>query len=190
MEQDTAAQIEKRLAELPEDVRNAVLSVEWEEKVRAIANKNALHIDQSGALGDTTLMAMLGFFSMADLSSHIAEGLNIPADKASAIATEVTNEVFMPIRDSLRKFTESAKAPEPAAPVAAAPVSAPIPPPKPKPDLSAAESMLETKTVSTPVVPPVVTPATPVAPPTAPLVKEEPPKPTNYSADPYREAPV
>ena len=168
MEQDTAAQIEKRLAELPEDVRNAVLSVEWEQKVRAIGAKHALHIDQTGTLGDTTLMAMLGFFDMADFPSHIAEELSVPAEKASAIAADITAEVFVPIRGSLRKFTETAKNPPP---TPAAPVAAPTP----KPDLSAADSMLQTKTVSAPIAPP---------------IKTEPPKPSNYAADPYREPPV
>jgi hypothetical protein len=183
MENDTAQQIEQRLAELPEDVRNAVMSVEWEQKVQAIAAKHALHIDQAGALGDTTLMAMLGFFSLAEYPSRIAQELNIPTEEASAIATEAGNEVFMPIRESLKKFNEApVKTPQPApAPVAAKPAPV-IPPPAqtPKPDLSAAENMLQNKTVS------------------VPTIKQEPPpstssgqaKPTNYTADPYREPPT
>lgn len=180
MDNDMPQQIEKRLAELPEDVRNAVLSVEWEQKVQAIAAKNALHIDQAGALGDTTLMAMLGFFDMADFPSHLAQELAVPPEKASAIAAEVSSEVFMPIRESLRKFTERAKPAQPAAQVVA-----PVPPPAqtPKPDLSAAERMLENKTVSTPAVPAPAASA-------APVIKQEPPKPAAYSADPYREPPM
>lgn len=188
MENDISQQIEKRLAELPEDVRNAVLSVEWEQKVQAIAQKHALHIDQSGALGDTTLMAMLGFFDMADFASHITQEVGIPANTASAIATEVSNEVFTPIRDSLRKFIEGASKTEaPAAPSAPAAVKA-APAPQPKPDLSAAETMLQGKTISTP---PVATPiVAPASAPSTPAVKEEPPKPQNYAADPYREPPM
>jgi|GEM_PF-4272512 len=188
MENDISQQIEKRLAELPEDVRNAVLSVEWEQKVQAIAQKHALHIDQSGALGDTTLMAMLGFFNMADFATHITQEVGVSADAASAIATEVSNEVFMPIRDSLHKFVEAASKPE-VAPAPEAPAAVKLAPaPQPKPDLSAAEVMLQGKTLSTP---PVTTPIAPIAPAAStPAIKEEPPKPANYAADPYREPPM
>ncbi len=183
MDTTVAAQIEKRLAELPEDVRAAVMSVEWEEKVRQIAGKHALHIDQTGALGDTTLMAMLGFFDMADFPVHLTEELKIPTDQAAAIGGEITAEVFRPIRESLKKFTEGNKATIPA-------------PTAPKPDLVAAEAMLQAKTVSAPA--PAV-PAQPVVPqktvPTAapvmpPIAKQEPPKPGAYAADPYREPPL
>lgn len=169
MENNTAENIEKRLAELPEDVRNAVLAVEWEEKVRTIANKHSLHIDQTGALGDTTLMAMLGFFTMDEYPERIAQELTIPVDTASTIAAEVNAEVFLPIRDSLRKFTETAVKPTEPAPVVPSAVRTP------KPDLSAAEDMLQAKTVTIPALP---------------AIQQETPKPAAYNADPYREPPV
>lgn len=197
MDQEASHQIEQRLAELPEDVRNAVLSVEWEGKVQAIAQKHTLHIDQAGALGDLTLMTMLGLSSLADFGTQIGTELKVPQDKAAQIAEDISHEVFMPIQASLRAFTEGkAAAPAPvAAPLGRSPATG-----EAKPDLSAAESMLSAKAVSTP--PPAVpaatptTPATPATPaaPIAPLATgptaTEPPKPGNYSTDPYREPPV
>ncbi len=146
MENDIAEQIEKRLAELPEDVRNAVMSVEWEQKVQAIAQKHALHIDQSGVLGDVTLMAMLGFFDIADYPAHIAQEVGVPAEKASLIAADISNEVFTSIRGSLRAFTETKKSIPEAA----------------KPDLLVANAVLQAKTVSLPAQ--ASTPATPPKP--------------------------
>ena len=63
MEQDTAQQIEQRLAELPEDVRNAVMSVEWEQKVQAIAQKHSLHQAKAPVTADSPYREFFGRLS-------------------------------------------------------------------------------------------------------------------------------
>jgi len=99
-----------------------------------------------------------------------------------------------PIAPTPAAPTTSAPAPVAAKPAAVVPPPAQTPPStssgQAKPDLSAAENMLQNKTVSVPVppAPPAVAPAPTPAP--APAVKQEPPKPTNYTADPYREPPT
>lgn len=183
MEQNSAQQIEKRLAELPSDVQAAVLSVEWEQKVRAVAQKHGLHIDQTGILGDITLMAMLGMLDLAEYPQQVARDLALPADKAAAVASDINNDVFTPIRESLKSFTSRPKE-APAAPITAMPnptipATPELPPipeakPLPKPDLAPAEKLLEAKTVSVP----------PANPATAA------PQPKPYTADPYREPPT
>jgi hypothetical protein len=212
MDNNLAGQIEQRIAELPEDVRSAVLSVEWETKVQAIGARNKLHIDQTGALGDATLMAMLGFFELSQFPGRIAEELKVPPDKAATLAKEVSDEVFMSIRESLKKLSGGTKesAPPPQTPPKPIPPPPPPKPPLPKPDLSAADNMLRGKTVSLPsqpppkpVAPPPPVPAPapkPPAPPAPPAMvsppaetpppNTPPPKPPAYSADPYREPPV
>lgn len=75
----------------------------------------------------------------------------------------------------------------PAPPPAPAPTSAPMAPaPKPAPDLAAADAMLADKKVTPPraAAPAPASPATPPA-PTKPA--EDPNKPQQYKADPYRE---
>ena len=57
---DDALDIEKRLAELPEDIRQAVLSVEWEAKVQQLGAKEGLHIDQVGALALVDVLGLVG----------------------------------------------------------------------------------------------------------------------------------
>lgn len=199
MEPDTT-QLQERLAQLPEDVRSAVLSVEWEQKVQAIGARHQLHIDQVGALGDATLMAMLGMFDLSEYPARLGQDVKVPADQAAAIAKEVSDEIFMPIRESLKKVTAQqgpaqpnppTPAPQPMAQpaVAAQPALAP----KPKPDLSAAETMLSASVVtppvapaSAPVTPAAATPAATVPPAPAPNQT----KPQAYTTDPYREPPV
>lgn len=204
MEPNIEEQIAERLAQLPEDVRHAVLSADWEQKIQAIGESHHLHIDQTGALGDLTLMTMLGMSELDEYPARIAQELKIPPADAETIAKEANDGVFMPIRESMKGF--SAPRSEPAAPqTPVAPVTTPAPatPTAPnapatgealgrtpatgeaRPDFSKAETLLNTTVVSMP----------PVAPPTAPgtapdAAAKEPPKPQAYPADPYREPPV
>lgn len=189
MEEDVTQQIQQRLAELPPDVRAAIQSAELSTKLQAIGTKHKLHIDQVGELEDEIYLAMLGFSPLENLGSRLAKALNLPAEEGTQLAAEVSTEVFSPIRESLKRFTEERAAPKaPAEPPAQSQAPAPAPtqpavvakePPSLNPELHAADVMLSEKTLSTP----------PEAPqtPTRPTAAKPPVKPGPYSADPYRE---
>jgi hypothetical protein len=169
--------LEERLAQLPEDVRNAVLSVEWEGKVQAIGQKHRLHIDQVGALGDLTLMTMIGMVNLSDYPSQMAQQLNIPASDAEAITKEVGDEVFMPIRESLKKLsspTNPAK-PAPSTPVALTPVLINTIPSTPTPKVTSATAPVAPAAVNAPITAPI--------PPKAPVPVSVAPKPDLSAAD-------
>lgn len=204
---DTNKNLEERIAQLPADVRQAVLSVEWEAKVQALGAKHHLHIDQIGLLGDLTLMTLLGLVALTDFPTRVAQEVKVSADDAAAITHEIDSEVFMPIRESLKKMTPSSggqPAPAPTAPSAFAGTPAPIQttpaaaptapianvPAVPKPDLSAADAMLTTTSVTAPSAAPIAPAAATPAAPAAPAAPSTPPKPQAYSADPYREPPL
>lgn len=164
MAEDTQAQIEARLAELPEDVREAVLSAQLGERLGAIGQKHSLHIDQVGKLEDETMLVMLGFFDPDQFNKQLEEQLSLSPADAAAIAQEVNTSVFMPIRESLKRFTE-AKAAIPTPPsvpkeaqlpqVQTAPspsvAPAPVPVTPPAPSMPAVEHMLTEKTVVKPI---------------------------------------
>ncbi len=206
MEPNNEEQIAQRLAQLPADVRNAVLSVEWEQKLQAIGEKHHLHIDQVGALGDVTLMTMLGMVGLDQYPVRIAQELKIAQPDADAIAKEANDGVFMPIRESMKSFTGTRGGAEPVTPEKslgggvpptaqagggvkdfskespAQPITSPAPVPvAPKPDLSKADAMLAATVVSAPAMPkttPTI-PAAPAAPatPTAPAAAKTPEPP-------------
>ena len=159
MEQDLQKQIEDRIAELPEDIQQAIGSAELEQKVQAIGAKHHLHIDSAGKLQDEVMLVMLGFEPAEQFAQHLSSELGLPSVEAAAVTEEINNEIFMPIRESMKTF-----APKPPAPT----------PPAKAQDLHPAEIMLAEKTLSVPN-------------PTPPEQKPEPPKPTAYKADPYRE---
>lgn len=170
MEPTAEEVLAQHLAQLPEDVRQAVLGAEWEERVHNIGGRHKLHVDQVGILGDDTLMAMLGMVPLEQYPSKLTADLGISAGEAAAIAKEVSDEVFIAIRESLKAMhakTEPA-APEkspgggvpPSAPAGggakdflkelpAQPVPPVLPAPAsvPKPDLSNADAALSTTKV-------------------------------------------
>ncbi len=160
MENSLQKQIEDRLAELPSDVQEAIASANFDKQVQDIATKHQLHIDQASTLGDEILLVMLGFSSPDAFATTLADKLHISPETAAAITEDATNQLFMPIRQSMQAFLEK-KAETP-------PAGSNILPPSPRlPELHAAEAMLQTPTIT---VPP------------APVQK-----PNGYKADPYRE---
>lgn len=214
MDEDIAQKIRTRLAELPEDVQQAVTSADVGQRIQKLGAKHSLHVDQIGALGDETYMVMLGFTDPAEFDDTLTSQLNIPKEKAEALAQDVSNEIFMPIRESMQEFMEerailqavkegrseapAAQKPPPAAPTpSATPAAAPAPAATPKPAadmhaadpsrlgaLAEADMMLSQKTAS-------VAPQAPSAgqDPTA-GPKPAPQTPKSYTNDPYREPPL
>jgi len=192
MADDQKDQIEQRLDELPENIRNAVLSAETGKHIREIGQRHNLHIDQLGKLEDETMLVMLGFFDPDAFNIQLEEQLLISVQDAAAVAKDVSDEIFMPIRDSLKRFMADRhaapaqaqpQASAPTVPTAPAPVSTPVkintpPPATPPVPLVVA-------------VPPPVIPVAPVMPPPMPaaekmLTEQTTVKPI-YKTDPYRE---
>ncbi len=151
-------QIQARLAELPLDVRQAVESAGLDSHVQTIGNKHQLHIDQTGKLQNETLLVMLGFTSTSDFVGNLAAHVGVPAEKASAIAADINNEIFGPIRESLKKISGQAPAQ-----AAAAPSIAPKPPAPAMPAAAAPKP-----TVPAPSTPPVTIKPPPSMPPPMP----------------------
>lgn len=205
-EEDIAKQIEERLAQLPEDIREAVLASDFDEKVLAIGKAHNLHIDQSQLLGNEIYVVMLGMADMADFVGNVAAQVRVSEEEAEKIATDVGAQIFAPIRESLKKMYEGggeeAANPLPQNPPEASTKSVVIPssiaaektpvqaqnpvtpaapispkPPVPATDMHPAEIVLAEKTIQT----------APAAPKPATEAKLEPPKPGIYKADPYRE---
>ncbi|MBY0472954.1 hypothetical protein K2Q00_01540 [Patescibacteria group bacterium] len=196
----TQNQIEQRLAELPQDVRDAMLSAQLGENLRAIGQKHGLHIDQVGVLEDETMLVMLGFFEPEDFNNQLIAQLRISPADAEAITQEVTQQVFLPIRESMKAFTESKRK------IMSEPAQVrPIGSVEPRPDLAPASATVGATSTNIPIR--IETPQqNPVAPPQAASEGSAQAKPTMppmpnaekmltqttvtkpiYKTDPYRE---
>lgn len=172
---NATTQIQKRMAELPPDIQAAIQSADLGAKLHAIGTKHKLHIDQVGELEDEVLLAMLGFSPIEALPKKFEQGLKLPEAEAQALGNDVGTEIFGPIRESMKKFTESRNAPSvtPDTKPAAVVLETPATPAKATPvaPVTPADVMLSEKTVSVP--------------PSAPVAE----KPV-YKTDPYREPPL
>ena len=185
MEDDVMQKIKARIAELPQDVQDAILANDFEDRIAKIGQANRLHIDQIGSLGDETMLIMLGFASPQGFEGRLQQNLHLYDEQAATIAQAINNEIFLPIRESMKKI-HGQDAPKEVPPPAPAPVVAPEPTPAPVAEvvpppaakMDAADMMLSHKTVSIPAQKP-ATPTTPA--PTAPTIGN------SYKTDPYRE---
>jgi hypothetical protein len=146
MSDELTQKITQRLAELPDDVRQAVQSADMAKKIEALGAKYKLHVDQVGELEDETLMTMLGFTTLESFEQRAATALHLPAETAKQVAEDVNRDIFLAVRASLRRFTEEKAAPKPVVPSAPAAMHpadvmlsqktvtiAPLMPPKPEP---------------------------------------------------------
>jgi hypothetical protein len=156
-ENDIGQQIKDRIAELPQDIQQAILSADFDKRVQNIASRHALHIDQMGTLGDETLLVMIGFSNPAEFSNHIVQQIHVSAEEAQRIATDINQEIFLPIRESMKKFAEEQRA-------GTAPAKSVIMP--------SAQAAADTKPTPMPPLPPKIS-----IPPSAPVVQQAPKPP-------------
>lgn len=96
---------------LPEEIQDVMASMDSTYAIRTIGQKHQLHIDQIGELADAVGLVMLGLEKTDKLLSNIQTRLKIDQTTANAIAREVNEQIFLPIRESLQKLHEN-KAPD------------------------------------------------------------------------------
>lgn len=97
--------IRERFARLPQKLQEAIMSADVPEKLRAIAGKHRLHLDQGQLLENETHLVMLGLDQAEKFRDNIQKELGIPENVAHEIAEEVGKEIFLPIRTYLQAAT-------------------------------------------------------------------------------------
>lgn len=170
----------EKYEKLPLELREAIASVDTANIILATGRTHGLPIDKIGKLAEETGYIMGGVAPAKEFIPALEEALEISHDQAKAIAVEINQKIFLPIREHLKKMhgekwadeiTSGAKLStvKPAAPPAKVPPPAPrapeirpAPRPQPKPEIK------ETKPEA-PVIPPVVK-----APPPLPPLADEP----------------
>lgn len=88
---------------LPREIKNVVGSTKLSEFLKSLIKKYNLHIDQAGILGDEINFTLLGFTKTTDFIRNLKTQLNLPDEKINAIAKDVNEKIFLPIRESLKK---------------------------------------------------------------------------------------
>lgn len=198
-------QIKQRIAELPQDIQDAVLSADFEKKIQALGTSYKLHIDQIQIFGDLVMLMMLGFMGEDDFRRELSAQLQLNPENVEKVMADTNAQIFLPIRESMKNFAAKAAVGEADAPAtqvpapetnkilmtappvlpATTPASEPAAKPAAPAAINPADIMLKQNTVTT--TPSAPAPATTTPASATPTAKTEPPKPEDYKADPYRE---
>jgi hypothetical protein len=159
-------EIQKKLAALPEDMRNLVYSSDMAAIIQQIGQKHQLHIDQIGALEAEAAAAMLGVTALSELPQNIADALSVDERTGAALAADVNDLLFIKIRESMKGlYGDTPRTPSPAP--AAANVPPPQPTPAPRPAGPPAAPVMPAQQTPTPSATPAPAEIKPAVPPSA-----------------------
>lgn len=101
--------IQERFAELPEAVQEAVTDARVEKKLRTLAAKHKLHLDQWVLLENEIMLTLLGLEDPQDMAKNIAKEVEVSTEIAQELVNDIAREVFKPIREQMQgRLDESA----------------------------------------------------------------------------------
>ena len=100
----TRQQLQEKYEKLPEDLKNAIFSVETADIIQKISKKYGLQIDQMGELASETGLVMMGLTHPKDYIKNLSGRLGVDIDTAKKIAQEVNSEIFLPVKEHLKKI--------------------------------------------------------------------------------------
>lgn len=106
MEPEIQKIIADQMKKLPKDVLAAIVSVDYKAKLQEITQRQRLLIDQAGKLEMETTLVMIGLEPLADYVENIQRELEVPLLRAKEISLDVSENIFKPIRESLRAMNE------------------------------------------------------------------------------------
>lgn len=101
-------ELRKLYLALPQDVRDAIFSVDTARSLEEIAKKHGLHIDKLDVLATAVSEIMLAIASPHGFGKRLQDGLGVDAAKAADITKDINERVFKPIRESLMKIHKKA----------------------------------------------------------------------------------
>ncbi|OHA57365.1 MAG: hypothetical protein A2114_01385 [Candidatus Vogelbacteria bacterium GWA1_51_14] len=96
-------QFNERYNKLPPIVKQAIDAVETADLIQTISEAHKLHIDQMGEFSNQIGLVMLGVVKPQEFIPNLREKLKIGDEEARKIALEVNEQIFNPIRESLKQ---------------------------------------------------------------------------------------
>jgi hypothetical protein len=141
--------IDKVMAVLPLPVRSYLQNLRYIPVIQDLSSKYGLRTDQSGVLERKIIVLIMGIDAPEEFLQALTE-TSITEDTARKILADINTQVFVPLREEMRKQSQQGSVSAPvAAPAAAAPQNRTAPPAPSKP---------EVMTYSRPVTPPLPPP--------------------------------
>jgi hypothetical protein len=109
MDEESQKIIEEQMKKLPEDVKQAIISVDYKTRLQEITQRQKLLIDQAGKLEMETTLVMIGLEPLSDYMDNIQREMELPPVRAKEVAMDVDEHIFKPIRVSLQNMNEGLK---------------------------------------------------------------------------------
>lgn len=162
------------LSELPAAVREFVQSPERDRIALELTQKYGLHVDQGGAFQLAYIQMLLGAISPDEFMENLKQA-GVAEDTVGALASDVNEMVFKPLREKER--AASTPTPVPAKEASSSALPPPPSPPERRPPVPSPSYAPESLRVEVPPAPAApMTPAAPipVAQPMAPYQKQTP----------------
>ncbi|HVM73672.1 MAG TPA: hypothetical protein VMU13_02210 [Candidatus Paceibacterota bacterium] len=100
------AKLAERFKALPKPVQDAINSADVEEHLRSLATTHKLHLDQWQLLENEVMLTLLGFQNPAELQQSIKDDVGVTDEVATALAADISQVVFEPIREELERELE------------------------------------------------------------------------------------
>lgn len=101
---DTQKIIQEQFQKLPKSLQDAILAVDLHDKMKVISEKHKLLIDKAAIFENETMLIMLGLESHTDYTDNLKKELRISDEQAQEIAKDVNEQIFLPIRESLKEM--------------------------------------------------------------------------------------
>lgn len=106
MNTDSKKILLERFQSLPPALQQAIRSSNLRDQLKKIAEKFRLHIDQAAALENQTVMVMMGLQTPLEYTEALENELAVSENASYDIAEEANKEIFLPIREHLKKLFE------------------------------------------------------------------------------------
>lgn len=103
MKQFSVEQIQNQFNKLPEELRNAITSMEVSGTIQAVGNRHGLRIDQMGELVDMIGLVMLGLMKPGDFVSSFVKETGVDRQTAQKIAEDINKELFTVLKTSMQE---------------------------------------------------------------------------------------
>lgn len=101
-----------KFKDLKEEVKDAILSADIENRVLEIGRRRALNVEQIGKLAHETYAVIFGFVKPENFEFSLLNNLNIGTERSTQVATEVNTLILRKIRDVMKGVEEKDSKPK------------------------------------------------------------------------------
>lgn len=91
---------------LPPEIKQAIYSIDYPQKLQEIVRNNKLMIDQAGKLEAETTLVIAGLEPLDKYVSNLVKNVGLSNIQASVVAHDVNESIFKNIRESLKKIND------------------------------------------------------------------------------------